>query len=178
MLWKTNYKEVAEVLESARLKAYISYRLRILQMNHVLDEKDVINYVALCLVETLRSGKPVSYPFAWAKIVSVRYINSQYNKFKNSYPLDSEKIEYLINRKIEYNTPFDEDDKEEIYRKIKQLTPTNQKIIMWRFFQNLSWTQIAELLTQEEGKTISNATARKRGERALNELREKYLNEL
>jgi DNA-directed RNA polymerase specialized sigma24 family protein len=142
-------------------------------MNNALSDEDVVNHVVLCLVENLQSGKSVSYPIAWAKVVSERYINSQFNKLKSTKTTDADKIEYLANRQLEQNTPLDE--QAEILQKIKQLTSGNQKLVIWRFFQHLSWHEIAELLTQEEGKIIRTATARKRGERAIDELRKQYL---
>jgi DNA-directed RNA polymerase specialized sigma24 family protein len=166
--------EVAEIFQSKILRNYIKLRLYVLKMNNALSQEDVINHVALCLVETLQSGKLVSYPIAWAKKVSERYINSQFSKFKSSEATDSDKIEYFANHLLEQNKSFYEDEKEEIRTKIKQLTPGNQKILIWRFFKHFSWSQIAELLSQEEGKTINVATARKRGERALDELRKRY----
>jgi hypothetical protein len=44
-----------------------------------------------------------------------------------------------------------------------------------RFFQQLQWNIIAEVLSSQENRIICIATARKRGERALNELRQIYL---
>lgn len=166
------YPEVAEILQSDKLRNYIKLRLRVRNMNHALSEEDIINHVLLCLVETLQSGKQVSYPIAWAKVVSERYINSQFNKLKSSETTDLDKIEYFANRQMEQHTPFDEQS--EICQKFQQLTPGNKKLLIWRFFQHLSWNKIAELLSKEEGKEISSSTARKRGERALCELREKY----
>ncbi|MCG6135136.1 MAG: hypothetical protein MET45_10795 [Nostoc sp. LLA-1] len=173
--YRDDCPEIAEVFQSKTLRNYIKLRLRVYNMNNALSEEDVINHVVLCLVKTLQSEKPVYHPVAWAKVVSERYINNQFKKLKNSELTDSDKIEYLANRLVEQNTPFDE--KKEIHKKIKQLTPGNQKILIWRFFQHLSWNQIAELLSQEEGKTINTATARKRGERAIDELRKKYIDE-
>lgn len=170
-----DYPQVAEILQSKKLREYIKLRLYVLKMNNVLSEEDVINYVALCLVKTLQSGKTVPYPIAWSKVVSQRHISNQYNKSKSSEATDSNKIEYLANRLVYPNTSFDE--REEIHKKIKQLRPGNQKILILRFFKHLSWDKIAELLTREEGTKISSATARKRGERALDELRRKYTDE-
>ncbi|MBD2165221.1 sigma-70 family RNA polymerase sigma factor [Calothrix membranacea FACHB-236] len=169
------YAEVTEILQSKKLKDYIKLRLYILKMNSILYEEDVINYAALCLVETLRSGKKVPYPIAWAKVVSQRYISSQYDKAKSSEATDADKLEYWANCRAEDKMPCDET--EEIRKKIKLLRPRNQRLLIWRFFKHLSWDKIAELLTQEEGIKISTVTARKRGARALDELRSKYMDE-
>jgi len=168
------FPEVLQVLESQQLKNHIRYRLRILGIT-LMSEEDVINYACMCLVETLRSGKQVIYPVAWARLVSSRYINYQYKKYKMSKPTESDKIEYLANRCNQGLTLWDDD--QEIKKKIQQLNPSDQEIVVMRFFQEFSWKNIALHLSQQEGKKISEVTARKRGERAIDKLRQKYLDE-
>ncbi|AVH65219.1 RNA polymerase sigma factor [Nostoc sp. 'Peltigera membranacea cyanobiont' N6] len=168
------FPEVIQVLESQQLKNHIRYRLRVLSITFI-SEDDVINYACMCLVETLNSSKQVIYPIAWARSVSNRYINYQYKKHKMSRATESDKIEYLANRCNQEFTSCDDD--KEIFQKIQKLNLTDQKLIIMRFFEKFSWKNIALHLSQQEGKTISDATARKRGERAIDRLREKYIDE-
>jgi hypothetical protein len=161
-----------EIVKSKILRNYISYRLRILNMNFFLTEDDVINHVVCELLKAQRLGKFIDYPIAWSKIVSERYINRERKKIRRAEPTESDKIEYLANNEQIKSLGYDEED--EVRKKIKYLKPRSQQILIWRFFQHLSWSQVAELLSKQEDTTISSVTARKRGERALDELRKQY----
>lgn len=161
-----------EILQSRSLKIYIRNRLYMMKMNNFLTEDDVISYACLELVQAYKSGKFINSPLAWSKVVSERYIISQRKKASRSEPTELEKIEFFANHQ-ENQTSYEE--REELNQKIKQLKSTTQEILKWRFFQNLSWEEIANLLSQQEGKLVNAATARKRGERALKELRNLYI---
>jgi DNA-directed RNA polymerase specialized sigma24 family protein len=167
-----NFSALDEIVKSKIFRNYIKSRLYILNMNCLLTEDDVINHVVVELLKAHRSGKFIDYPIAWSKIVSERYIGSERRKSKRVEATESERIEYLANHKHTENLGYDEED--EIHKKIQNLKPSSQQILIWRFFQHFCWSQIAELLSNTEGKTISSATARKRGERALDELRKQY----
>lgn len=160
------------VFESKALRIFVRNRLYVLKMSSYISEDDVINYVALCFIQDLKNEKVIHYPIAWAKKVSERYIYKYRKKFNTSSPTESHQIEYLANLQS-YQTVCCE-EAYEVREKLNQLKPVNQKILWWRFFQCLSWNTIAELLTKEEGRTVNISTARKRGERALNELRKFY----
>ena len=123
-----------------------------------------------------RLGTQVNHPVAWAKLVSERHIQKLYKIHRVSEATESEKIEYLANLRCDENISYD--NNEQIVKNIQQLKPLSGEIVKMRFFQKLSWGEIAEILSRREGKQIGAATARKRGERALNELREIYFKKL
>lgn len=165
--------KIEEILQSRSLKIYVRNRLYMMKMNNLLAEDDVISYVCMELIKAYNSGKFINSPLAWSKVVSERYIISQRKKTIRSEPTELETIEFLAKHQ---ESQISYEEKEELNYKIKQLKSTTQKILNWRFFQNLSWEQIANLLSQLEGKQVNAATARKRGERALKELRNLYIN--
>ena len=160
------------IFDSKALRVFVRNRLYVLKMNYYMSEDDVINYVALCLIEALHEDKIINYPVAWAKTVSQRYIRKHRKKIYNSLPIESEHIDYLAN----LNSPqtICSEEANEVREKLNQLKLMSRKILWWRFFQCLSWKTIADLLTKEEGKIVSVTAARKRGERALDELRKAY----
>lgn len=160
-----------DILQSKNLRIYIRYRLYVMKMNSLLTEDDVINYVCVELIKAHNSGKSINSPLAWSKVVSERYIIYQRKKTSRSEPTELEIIEYLANHQEHY---IGYDEKEELKNKMKQLKPATQRILNWRYFQNISWEEIADLLSQQENKQVNVTTARKRGERALKDLRNLY----
>lgn len=161
-----------EILQSKKLRIYVRSRLYVMKMNNLLTEDDVINYVCVELIKAHNSGKSINSPLAWSKVVSQRYIICQRKKASKSEPTELETIEYLANNQEQH---ISYDEKEELKNKMKQLKPATQQILNWRYFQNLSWEEIAEKLSQQENKQVNVATARKRGERALKDLRNLYI---
>jgi DNA-directed RNA polymerase specialized sigma24 family protein len=164
--------ELDKIQQSKTLKFFIKNRLYVLKMHYHLTEEEVLNHVSLEFWKTLQSDKKIEYPIAWARTVSERYIVYQFRKFGKTEPTELDKIEYIANSQDNANSEFSEH--EELHSKIQQLKAINQKIIHWRFFEDLSWDRIAKLLSSEEGKLVTIPTARKRGERAINELQRKY----
>ncbi|BAZ15297.1 hypothetical protein NIES4071_71690 [Calothrix sp. NIES-4071] len=161
-----------EILQSRSLRIYIRNRLYVMRMNNLLTEDDVISYVCVELIKAYNSGKVINSPLAWSKVVSERYIIYQRKKASRSEPTELEIIELNANNQNYY---ISYDEREELNNKMKQLKVATQKILNLRFFQNLSWEEIADFLSQQENKQINAATARKRGERALKELRNLYI---
>jgi RNA polymerase sigma factor (sigma-70 family) len=164
--------KLEEILQSKSLRIFLRYRLYIMKMNHLLTEDDVISHVCVELIKAYNSGKVINSPLAWSKVVGERYIICQRKKASKSEPTEREIIELNANNQ-QHHTSYEE--REELKNKMKQLKLTTQNILEWRFFQNLSWEQIADLLSQQENKPVNVATARKRGERALKELRNLYI---
>ncbi len=171
-----DFAEVRQVLEAKWLKIYVKNRIHALKLSSSISEEDVIQYVIMCLIETLKSGTQVDYPVAWSKLVSERHIQKLYKKHRVTQATESDKIEYLANLRCDENDLYNNDG--EIAKKIEQLKPASKEIVEMRFFHNLSWSQVAEILSRQEDKQIRVATARKRGERALEELRQIYFSKL
>lgn len=168
------FPEIRKVKESRWLMNYIKNRIYTLRLSSYLSEEDIMQYALCSLYQELKSGKTVQYPIAWAKLVCERYINKQYRKNKNTQTRESSQIEFLANlRSQEIDIHFF-DNNEQLHHSIQQLQDSSRKIIEMRFFQQMHWSEIAEILSGQEGKTISEATARKRGERAITRLREIY----
>lgn len=171
-----DFVEVRQVLQSKWLKFHIRSRIHALKLSSWVSEEDVIQYVVVCLVETIESGKQVNYPVAWSKLVSERHIQKLYKKHRVCEATESDKIEYLANLRCGENDFYDKNEK--MVKNIQRLKPASQEIIKMRFFDNLSWSQIAKILSDREGKKIRVTTARKRGERAVEELRKIYFHKL
>lgn len=162
---------VLQVLQSRYLSAHIKSRLATLKTN--LSEEDVLHYVILSLIETIKSGKEVRNPVSWGKTVAERYISKQYKLCRQSIAVESGTLEFLENLHRPEVSSLDTDDTEYLNSLIERLKHPERQLIRWRFFDNLSWAQIAVRLSTPT-KSVSEQTARKRGERALDALRSLY----
>ncbi|WP_414755905.1 RNA polymerase sigma factor [Anabaena sp. CCY 9910] len=140
-----------------------------------MSEEDVIQHVILCLIEALRAGTQINHPVAWARLVSERYVNNKYKKYRMTEATELDKIEHLATRNNQENRCYE--DEADLMQKIEQLKPISKQILIMRFFEGLSWNEIAYLLSKQENKNLNAVTMRKRGERAINELRSYYVNE-
>lgn len=170
-----DFPEVNQLLRSKWLRNYINNRIHTLRLSSYLSGEDLIQYVAECLTKKLQSGTKVEYPIAWAKLVSERHINHLYKKNRKSEATESNRIEYLANLRSQESSLHSFDNREHLYQSIQLLKPSSRQIVEMRFFQEMHWDKIADILSCQEDRPICAATARKRGERALNELRQIYL---
>jgi RNA polymerase sigma factor (sigma-70 family) len=170
-----DFPEVNQVLRSTWLMNYVNFRIYRLELSSYLSGEDVIQHVVECLTLDIQSGKKIEHPIAWAKLVSERFMTKQYRKNRNSKLKELSQIEYFASlNHQEDDFPFF-DSKEQLHQSMQQLKPASREIIRMRFFQELHWNKIAEILSTIENKQISVETARKRGERAIKELRQIYL---
>ena len=170
-----DFFEVRQVLQSKWLRIHIRSRIHALKLNSSITEEDVIQQVAMYLFETQNSGKQIKHPIAWSKLVSERYVQKVYKKNKFTEATEPETIEYFASKHQDEN---DFNDDRQIKKNIEKLKPANREILKMRYFQDLSWGEIAKILSRRENRQIHETTARKRGERALNRLRQIYINKL
>jgi DNA-directed RNA polymerase specialized sigma24 family protein len=171
------HSEVLQVLQSRWLFNYIRYRLITLEPKPNVSEEDILHHVIVCLIQTLRAGKEVRYPVAWGKRVAERDIIKHYKLCLRSTAVESETLEFLDNvLRPELSSSFNTDDIEYLNSQISQLKDCDRQLIQWRFFENLSWSQIAVLLSSPT-KVVTEQTARQRGKRALDALRSLYIND-
>ena len=168
-------KAVNQVLQTEWLRIHIRNSIHRLKLSSLVSEEDIIQYVVKCLTEAINSGTTINHPVAWSKLVGQRQIQKLYKKNKFSEATESETLEYLASQRSDDNSFY---NNEEINKKIELLKPSSKGIIKMRFFEDLSWDKIADILSEREGKKVHVATARKRGERALKELRQIYFHQL
>ena len=60
---------------------------------------------------------------------------------------------------------------------LQKLEDDERKIIEMKFFEDLSWSEIAKRLEFEQGKVVNIAALRKRGSRSLQKLRRIYISQ-
>lgn len=132
-------------------------------------------------INSLKSGQKIDNPIGWIWKVTFYVI---VHKVRQEVKKDRHSVEFdLIKYKIisdNYEDDFALDNSVHTKRKLAQqafykLEPQEQKILDLRLFQKLSWDKVSEALASEGEKIQSNATLRKRGQRATERLRKIYL---
>lgn len=172
---RNNFPEVSQILRSTWLLNYVRNRIYTLKLSSYLSPEDVIQYVVEALAKTIKSDTKIEYPIAWAKAVSEKYIKKEYRRNRKTQLSEAEVIESLAHRSSTENTPNPFENDEQLHASLDKLKLASKQIILMRFFDELQWEAIAVRLSAQEGRIIHAATARKRGERAIKELRRIYL---
>jgi len=124
-------------------------------------------------IKKIESGTIIEQPLAWMRITCLNVIREfRCKQDKVDHPrLDGEGL-----------TPGDEvlsnlmvaEDRKAILIALKRLTSEEQQVVCARVLQSLSWQAIGESLSRSEQAAISPNTARQRGFRALQKLRQSY----
>ncbi|NET39205.1 MAG: sigma-70 family RNA polymerase sigma factor [Cyanothece sp. SIO1E1] len=157
--------------EGVALQNFIARRLRQYRITEV-DIDYILNEAYMRGCRMIESGKTIDNIAAWLRYTTFRIIQEtarNQNKIRNL----SEKLigegEFYV-RSESLNAAEVAEQLEIIRIAMQQLGPMDQTIIRLRFFEGLSWQDIAQRLG-EDGTVLSQATLRKRAQRALSRLR-------
>ena len=140
----------------------------------ICEPCEVLNEAVIRLITALQKGNTILIPEAWIKKTGFNIIREIKRKQK-CQNLDPNIIESVFEsgEDISLNLIKEEESKT-LHDALQKLSSENQQLINLRFFQRLSWAEIAHHPTQN-GNNVAVATIRKRGERAINQLRKAYL---
>jgi RNA polymerase sigma factor (sigma-70 family) len=158
------------------LLLHFSIRLRQYGLLGIYESEEVLYEVGSRFWDTLQKGKnvPIPNPEAWARITGRNIIHELSRKQKKYQTVEPNKLELVVATDEEISLTLEkQEESDRIHDALKQLKSETQELLKLRFFQGLSWQEIAEHLAQN-GQNVSVATLRKRGERAINQLREVY----
>jgi RNA polymerase sigma factor (sigma-70 family) len=178
MTHTSDYPEILQVLQSQSLSVHIKCRLATLEPKPNVSAEDVLQYVLLSLIQAKQSGKEVRNSIAWGKCVAERYINKQYKLRRRNIILESNTLEFLDNIYRQETPSLDACEIEYLHSQIELLKDCDRQIIQLRFFDGLTWNQIADLLSKQSDKPVNEQNARQKGKRALDKLRNLYISHL
>lgn len=134
---------------------------------------DVISEVYLRGVKLIDSGKEIRNPGAWIRVTAYNVIREMHRQKQQEHP-NSELVELKVSpQETEHNQ-----EKEQNFLKLKHLLQSlkekDRQILELRFFQDKSWQEVTDYLNSR-GESLTNATVRQRGSRALKRLKKVYL---
>jgi DNA-directed RNA polymerase specialized sigma24 family protein len=124
-------------------------------------------------VKSISSGKSIHNPLGWLRRTSLNVIREFKREQERS---DNPKIVRLpwSPDGIVFSELMLEEDFLTIQTAVQQLSTEEQEILSQRIFEDLSWKEIGRNILDSEGKPLKEGTARQRGARSLNKLRQLY----
>ncbi|MEM6866909.1 MAG: hypothetical protein AAF528_00795 [Cyanobacteria bacterium P01_C01_bin.121] len=143
-------------------------------LGRTYDAREIISEAYTRGVKSIdESGKTIHNPLGWLRKTSLHVIR----EFKREQQrADNPKIDRLpwSPGDIVFSELMLEEDCLTIQAAIQQLSADEQAILSQRIIENLSWKEIGRNLLDSEGKPLKEGTARQRGARSLNKLRQLY----
>jgi RNA polymerase sigma factor (sigma-70 family) len=175
--WNDFCKDFAELLNPEHPSAVsLAYFIRrTLRQFHLtsIAESDVLTEVFLRAYNLIVLGGDViiRYPGAWVRRTAFNYIRELSRDHQRisslEFDLPDQESFHLIDQLIL------QADITLLKRALQELDPDEQRLLMLKMVDELSWAEIRILLAGE-GKTVSEDALRKQKERALKHLRQVY----
>ena len=159
------------------LRQYFECRLKKFQLFGIYELDELLNEIGLRYFKAIQKGNTIPILEAWVKVTGFNIIHEMKRKQK-CQNIDHNILESVVasGEDISLNL-INQEESERVHDAVQKLSSENQQLINLRFFLGLSWSQIAQHLNQN-GNKVAVATLRKRGERAINELRKVYFENL
>ncbi len=167
---KNAKEQTKEQTDIVLLAHFIRRELKRFRLENV-DLYDVIHEVYLRGENKITSGEDIVNAGAWIRVASYNVIREMSRK-QQKEQANSDFIELHV-------TPDNSEETNEVElillkQSLQSLNKKDRQILELRFFKNLSWKQVVAYLASE-GETLTEATARQRGKRALQHLKKAYL---
>ncbi|MBD2465734.1 sigma-70 family RNA polymerase sigma factor [Oscillatoria sp. FACHB-1407] len=155
-----------------RTRSFLSFIKRTLRQFHLEDihtEFDIFNESYLRGVDFILKGSSIKSPKAWMRKTAYNVIRERSRDNHRCQPVESEYMEALL-----VSEEIIELDLEVVRQAYLELESSDRQILELRIVENLSWRDIGERFV-EMGESPQNEPAlRKRGQRAMQRLREIY----
>jgi RNA polymerase sigma factor (sigma-70 family) len=174
--FKTQYDAILEN-PSHPIWLFIYRNLKLLQLRGV-EPSEVLHEVWLCGIQAIEAGRPINNPKAWIRTVAYRILIKEVRRLKPekiaSVSFDTIEPYALVGLNTLNNNDESENCYQVLWQSICKLNQEDKMLIILRFFRKLSWEEIREVLISDGIEVTNVAVLRKRGQRALERLRNKY----
>jgi RNA polymerase sigma factor (sigma-70 family) len=169
--WDSLFKTLLEAdnPESNTFFAFIKRSLRQFNLDSYYDPSDIISEAYIRGVRSISSGRVITNPLAWIRMVSHNIIR-ELSRNQNRQKADIAQLQ----DSVIFEPSNIEDDLELVQLAFKHLSPEDREIITLRTIEGLSWSEISKRLTSEEKQSLQEAVLRQRGARAMKRLRQIY----
>lgn len=168
------YPELENRLDIDGFYKSILVRLRAFNLIGRYDPHDVINECLVRLDQAEKNGKFIPNLAAWLRLTTLNVIREFNRDTKKSDSYDPSVLGELISEPCTESNSEDDEQYRAVRQALDTLSEDKRELLELRFFHNLSWEEVAAHYTTR-GKSVKVATLRKRGQRALEELREAFL---
>lgn len=186
-LLQRTYPELATTVDWNGVYKNVQARLRQFNMTNNYSPDDIIIETISRWDRKTKKGEQVPNLEAWMKLTAfncIRELYRQDNRVTASMrvnlhdPSTFETNPSLLQAVIAASETSTEDEGEDRWQQVREvmskLPEDKRELLELRIIEELSWNEVASRYTAQ-GKDIKVATLRKRGERALEELREALL---
>lgn len=173
------YPELVELLDDLDgFHKFISIRLRQhgLERRYHLD--DIVGECLLRWHAATLKGKPIPNIMAWMKRTAFNVVSELSRDAQKATPYDPSILMESVSTTIDDADCDDRDEQRHVVRQaLNTLSSHKRELLELRFVHGLSWEEIA-IRFADRGESIKVATLRKRGQRALEDLRTSFLEKL
>jgi RNA polymerase sigma factor (sigma-70 family) len=147
--------------------------LRQFRLSGTYEAKDVIAEAYTRGVKQIMSGKLIDIPLAWLRGTCLRVISELKRKQLRS---DNPKFdqESCLVEDVTLSEVMLREDLWALQLALKQLSLEEQELLYARIFKGLSWQEIGESMSHPSDLPLRAGTARQRGSRVLQKLRQHY----
>jgi RNA polymerase sigma factor (sigma-70 family) len=154
---------------SRSLFLFIRRTLRQFHLNDVHKESDIFHEAYLRGVAFIERGNAINSPKAWMRKTSYNIIRELGRENQRCQPIDDEYLENLLvsEETIELNI-------EAVTQALQELDPSERWVLALRIIENLSWKEVGKRLVEMGETPQTEAALRKRGQRAMQRLRQIY----
>lgn len=170
------YPVLTELLEDIDgFQKFILAKLRLYGLERRYNSDDILNECLLRWYKAVENGKPIPSFAGWIKVTAFHIISelSRNTKRVNSY--EPSILENLLPDAFDKADDEGEDDPQLVVRKaLNALSDDKRELLELRFFHGLSWDEVAAHFIAR-GEKVTVFTLRKRGQRAIDELRKNFL---
>jgi RNA polymerase sigma factor (sigma-70 family) len=169
-----NYPQLNAVLSDMEgFKKFVMARLKF-QLDGRYSPDDIINECILRWHKAVEAGKPIPVLDGWMRLTAQNVVRELSRKNQKVYSYEPTVLAELISGP--HDEPKTEDEQHRaVHQTLQALPQEKRELLELRFFHNLSWKDIADAYTNQ-GKKTAVPALRKRGERAMEELRQVFLN--
>lgn len=165
------------------LRFFITQKLYQFNLNTSYSENDILHEAYLRGVALSKSGTSIQRPCAWLRKTAYNVIREHSRSQHRHSSIELDGLTELEQAQIEHqyfvlsisNALLG--DKvldvhlESVMRIWQELQPSERKIILLKYVEDLSWREVAEKLFAEEGVVQTEVALRKQGQRIMERLR-------
>lgn len=165
---------------SQKLLLFIRRTLRQFHLDHQFHESEIVVEAYLRTHKRIEAGSRIENIPGWLNQVSLNIIREYSRKGKKSQALQIQLIDNTHHYTVSKDTSSEFLDSQKIdalLTALAQLKPEDEEILILRNIKGLSWQEISEYLEAKDlevGKKHPVQNLRKRGERALARLKQKF----
>jgi len=168
------YPQLAQLLDDLDgFHKFVCIRLKNFKLDRRYSPNDIISECILRWHQAFEKGKEIPNITAWMKLTATYVIRELKRESNKTHPYDPAIVETFPDISRGDNLESKE-QKQMVLTALAALSKDKRELLELRFFQNLSWDEVAAFYTAHGEKTTT-AALRKRGERALKELKKVFL---